>query len=169
MPICSRCKTVKATEHFHRDKRRDSGIYPYCKACSSVLQRAQRAKHSQKYNEQRRQRVLNNPQEISAIRRKWRAKNKERCADYHAKKKYRVPYGTYSQMLNAQKGKCAICKSAAPRGKGRFHFDHCHDEGHVRGLLCHNCNVGIGNFQHDVAVLEAAIQYLAESAGKRGE
>jgi hypothetical protein len=48
-------------------------------------------------------------------------------------------------------------------GKGVFHVDHCHDRGHVRGLLCHNCNVGIGNFQHDTAVLESAIQYLNQT------
>jgi hypothetical protein len=33
----------------------------------------------------------------------------------------------------------------------------------VRGLLCHNCNVGIGNLRHDREIIMAAAEYLASS------
>jgi hypothetical protein len=51
---------------------------------------------------------------------------------------------------------CAICGT-----KGvKLHIDHCHMTNHVRGLLCHNCNTGLGLFKDDVRLLAAAIAYL---------
>jgi len=33
----------------------------------------------------------------------------------------------------------------------------------VRGLLCSNCNTGIGNLQDSIEILEEAINYLKEN------
>lgn len=38
--------------------------------------------------------------------------------------------------------------------------DHRHGDGSYRGLLCHQCNVGIGMFQDDQRLLLQAIEYL---------
>jgi Recombination endonuclease VII len=39
--------------------------------------------------------------------------------------------------------------------------DHDHTTGHIRGLLCHNCNVGLGLFKENVTLLKEAAAYLA--------
>jgi hypothetical protein len=39
-------------------------------------------------------------------------------------------------------------------------IDHCHKNRHIRALLCHNCNTGIGKFNDDINLLEKAIEYL---------
>lgn len=47
--------------------------------------------------------------------------------------------------------KCGLIKEASA-------FDH--NEKGVRGVLCFGCNVSIGMFNHDVALLEAAATYV---------
>ena len=60
------------------------------------------------------------------------------------KREYGITLEDYDLMLIEQEGKCAVCGSDDPKGKGRFHVDHDHDTGKVRGLLCHYCNIAEG-------------------------
>jgi hypothetical protein len=74
-----------------------------------------------------------------------------------------VPLGTYDRLFAEQNGKCANCRTDKPGGNGkRFHLDHDHETGRIRGLLCTNCNTGIGQFKDDADLLKAAIEYLAK-------
>jgi len=71
----------------------------------------------------------------------------------------------YQMILEAQAGKCAICGSIQGHrsryGKVcRLAVDHDHRTGKVRGLLCNNCNRGLGRLQDSIQVLEAAVRYL---------
>jgi len=59
---------------------------------------------------------------------------------------------------------CAICHSA-PRA--RLHIDHNHKTGKYRGLLCDNCNLGLGHFKDSPALLAKAIEYLRAGSTKR--
>jgi hypothetical protein len=63
-------------------------------------------------------------------------------------------------MLADQDGKCAICWCKSQGERRRFAVDHCHNSGKVRGLLCDNCNKGIGNLKHSPEILARAITYL---------
>lgn len=69
--------------------------------------------------------------------------------------------GKYDEMLNSQDSRCAICGSPDP-GKGNRFFcvDHDHLTGKIRGLLCNNCNRGLGTFEDDPHRLIEAANYL---------
>ncbi len=69
----------------------------------------------------------------------------------------------YDKMLEKQFGKCKICKTEVPGGPGRFHIDHDHSTGKIRGLLCSNCNLFLGNAKDNIEILASAIQYLTDS------
>jgi Recombination endonuclease VII len=66
-----------------------------------------------------------------------------------------------AELRAQQEGRCKICKTpeAAAPGK-RLHLDHDHATGAIRGLLCGNCNVGLGQFKDNPDLLAAAIRYL---------
>lgn len=80
----------------------------------------------------------------------------------------------FDAMLAAQGGRCAICRTNRPGGKGRWHIDHDHAccgrskacKGCIRGLLCLACNVSIGYMAEDPARLIAAADYLIKSKGE---
>lgn len=75
-------------------------------------------------------------------------------------------------MLESQGGVCAIC-GLLPQGKANgqarpdhlpnLHVDHCHKQGHVRGLLCSNCNTLLGLAKDDPETLLRAIRYLTQT------
>lgn len=97
-----------------------------------------------------------------AYSRKWRASNPER-AEYHERKKSLSAYGltpeSYDGLLESQNNLCAICFSECKSGR-RLSVDHDHITGKVRGLLCGNCNQGIGRFSDRPDLLASAIKYL---------
>lgn len=64
----------------------------------------------------------------------------------------------YEDLLIEQNGRCAICDREQD-GK-LLAFDHDHQTNKPRGLLCYNCNVGLGSFSDDPRRLQAAILYL---------
>lgn len=66
-------------------------------------------------------------------------------------------------MLAEQGGRCAVCAERPAE-----HVDHDHVTGKVRGLLCFNCNGGLGQFRDDPQILELAIEYLTPEPGKDG-
>jgi hypothetical protein len=152
MKTCPRCAKEKPITEFNQAKSTRSGVSTYCKPCAYEL-----------YDMRRR---ANLPQ-FAEISRQWRAKNPERNRDHGLKKNYGVPLGTYARMLEAQNGKCAICgRTDSGSKRGRFHLDHDHATGVIRGLLCHGCNVGIGSLRHDVNLLYSAIEYLRLAEGR---
>lgn len=60
---------------------------------------------------------------------------------YYLKKQYGLTLDEYTEMLEAQDGKCAICGSNDPLTKyGVWSVDHNHFTGKVCGLLCARCN-----------------------------
>jgi hypothetical protein len=77
---------------------------------------------------------------------------------------YGVSLEWYDKTLESQGGGCAICRSQVPGGQGSFHVDHDHLTGITRGLLCSNCNTGIGYFRDRVDILLASISYLIQAS-----
>lgn len=84
-------------------------------------------------------------------------------------RKYGLTPAAFDSMLAGQGGACAICSEditgtvyVAARDIHRTvaHIDHCHKTGRVRGLLCTNCNTGIGKFKDDPTRLLQAARYL---------
>ena len=72
-------------------------------------------------------------------------------------KKFGINVNQYQLMQEEQNGTCYICDQKEERDLA---VDHCHSTGRVRGLLCSNCNTGIGLLQDNTVLLQKAIEYL---------
>lgn len=79
------------------------------------------------------------------------------------KRVYGMSLEEYKELFDSQNGVCAICGEKAKGGKTstrELHIDHDHVTGRNRGLLCHKCNPGLGQFNDSIEMLEKAIAYL---------
>lgn len=78
---------------------------------------------------------------------------------YHLKRRYGIGADDVDRLIEEQGGVCPICGRPDPD-----HVDHDHATGEVRGILCFNCNGGLGQFGDDQDRLLAAAAYL-DTAG----
>lgn len=77
------------------------------------------------------------------------------------KRIYGLSKEQYLLILKNQNNKCAICENDLSVKKSCI--DHCHETNKVRGILCFNCNLGIGNLQHNPKFLRKAALYCEET------
>jgi len=84
-------------------------------------------------------------------------------------KQYGLTYISYKRRYEIQGRRCAICSELREwdgSGKLPFAVDHDHATGFVRGLLCTQCNLGLGCFKDRRDSLINAITYLDRSQRK---
>lgn len=75
----------------------------------------------------------------------------------YLKRQFGISYQEYQSLFLAQNSACAICKKQVDYN---LCVDHDHNTGQVRGLLCRNCNSGIGKLGDTLEALESALAYL---------
>ena len=69
----------------------------------------------------------------------------------------------YPSLYLKQEGKCRICEREP--GSRKLSIDHSHSTGQVRGLLCTNCNLALGNLKDSPLLAVRAAQYLMGQLG----
>ncbi|MEU4166866.1 endonuclease VII domain-containing protein [Streptomyces sp. NPDC026665] len=79
----------------------------------------------------------------------------------HFKRKYGLTEAERDELIASQGGVCCICLSAPAT-----QVDHCHKTGSVRGVLCFNCNSGLGLLRDDPEAAYRAAAYLEGNAWK---
>lgn len=105
-----------------------------------------------------------NKEKRKAYNYKWMSNNYEKWQETQRKSRLKRKFGIsveeYNTVLQKQQGQCGICGVKRTDIKTTFSVDHDHSTGRVRGLLCHECNMGLGKFKDSTKVLLAAIDYL---------
>jgi len=88
------------------------------------------------------------------------------CRSCYSNRKTMERRGKYRAMISDEKLKeillhfrfCTICGKTE-----KLNVDHDHERKIIRGLLCNNCNLGLGHFKDDPQLLEFARIYLLSS------
>lgn len=153
-PTCSVCSEALSSENW-TPSCREARRY-ICGACWVTRPQRYASKnpdHKEQRRSQERDRKLGWSEERKELER-------QKSRDRYFKRTYGITLEEYNKRLDEQNGLCRICGTDEPGGKGQFHVDHCHDGGHVRGLLCVNCNLMLGLVHDNIKVLSNAIKYL---------
>lgn len=88
--------------------------------------------------------------------------------DLNLRTRYGMTERQFEELLSEQSGMCAICGavSACANAPGKvLYVDHDHETGEIRGLLCRNCNSGLGMFQDKPELIAKAFLYLKIANG----
>lgn len=118
--------------------------------------------HYEKYGRAWYQRNRESELERSKLQKRREYKTKR---DSILKNRYGIEEFDYKVLLDKQGGICAICGDP-PKSEKAFDIDHCHSSKVIRGLLCNNCNRGLGHFKDKKSNLMKAIQYLERAADR---
>ena len=141
--ICTKCKDEKLVSEFPKDKITKDGFHPWCKSCNSERQKEYRKSISG-----------------SVV-----CKELDRKANL---RKLGVTTEQWDSKFIEQKGRCGICGVHQSELIKRFATDHNHITMEFRGLLCDNCNRGIGLLKDNISVLLKAVDYLSGSKEQDG-
>jgi hypothetical protein len=117
---------------------------------------------------QKNRRYYDNNRETALEKNKrYHQNNRKKIAKRHRLVAFRMTSEEHESKLREQDNKCAVCKQPFLKTP---HIDHNHlccskrpTCGKCnRGLLCDDCNLGLGRFKDSIEVLTNAIQYLKE-------
>lgn len=152
---CYRCGETRPATSF------TSATKTYCADCDRTYARGWRSQ---------------DPVRIAVYKRRSIAKAAAADPEYYRKltlRKFGLTPAAFAALVERSGGRCAICSTADPGGKhDTWHVDHdhrCCPRGRscgscIRGILCSNCNLGLGHFKDNAAILQSAMEYLAAHA-----
>lgn len=163
LKMCLSCSIEKPLSEFRKSKRHRGGYKHVCKDCTN-LEENNRPKDLNITKQECR--TCDEIKPLSEFHLSSRSKSGHRseCILCSKKRKNQKNYGlSHDDLLNLyekQKESCAICKTPITLFGLLTNIDHNHETGLVRGLLCRNCNVGLGVFKDSTEILNNAIKYL---------
>jgi hypothetical protein len=94
-------------------------------------------------------------------RHKCKVCRRENHYDYNLQRRYGITLKEKVKMFENQGKCCAICGQYSETHRS-FHVDHCHSTMEIRGILCNNCNAGLGMFNDNPDTLDKALEYLTK-------
>lgn len=135
---CAKCRAWSPESEFAKSAGRGDGLQAVCRACKAAHYR----------------------------------QNAEKVRDKMREQRFNITRAEFDAMFDAQGKVCAICKTDNP-GTSYWSVDHdhaCCPEGGrscgecIRGILCRNCNHGLGNAKDSIETLNSMIAYLNRAA-----
>ena len=148
LKVCGDCKVEKPASEFNKDKGKLDGLHWCCVVCRKKYRQQPKVKAAtSEYNKAQR---LKNPEAT-----------KKRDREYTLRRYWGMTTDEFEKLMIKHNRKCGICgKKERSSAKKPLVIDHDHKTGAIRGLLCDNCNRGIGLLQDSKKLLQNAIAYL---------
>lgn len=131
MKRCEKCGETKCLAEFYKKANGEAGHRSYCKSCFRET-----------------------------------CNTNVKAFENKLVRDYGLTAVEYNEIHDAQGGKCQICSTTVSNsiretaGERVGVVDHCHTSKKVRGILCSQCNIGLGNFKDNPDSLKNALMYL---------
>ena len=143
--VCPKCNRTLLVSDFYKNIQTKDKLDSSCKPCQKEYVRDWQKKNKDRFN---------------SYQREWRHRNKEKygLTSKYSKvlKKYGLSREEYDKLL--AQTHCTICNADLTERKPAL--DHCHRTGRLRGILCGQCNRGLGLFYDNPETLKKAAEYL---------
>ena len=122
-----------------------------------VKRNRQRYKNTDRYRQHAREYYADNREAKRVYAKAYRLAHKAQIKA----SKIKHLYGEldYNLIFEEQNGCCAICGRHQSQLSQSLCVDHDHKTGEIRGLLCSDCNLGLGCFQDSAVNLKYALSY----------
>lgn len=150
---CNGCKLTKSLDCFQsRIKHGKTAIRSRCRDCENAAARKSQARFRKE-----------NPELHRARNEAYYERNpRARIEEVYRRRAKEWGYDPDDVLawVRSHGPECDSCGEI----NGTLHLDHCHETNDIRGLLCGNCNTGIGQMKDDVDKLQKAIDYLKSQA-----
>jgi hypothetical protein len=177
--LCPDCKREKPAADFRRNRARPDGLSHYCRDCFKVRDATSYRGRAEAKG------VKVRPLRDVPLGFKWCpgcevalpkaefSKHRQQAGGHagyckpcrraqgrkgYFLRKYGMTEVELSDRKEAQGGLCALCRLGRAE-----HVDHDHLTGKVRGVLCFNCNSGLGQFRDSIDLLARATDYLKDT------
>lgn len=141
--FCKSFNILINDSHFSKDKYAKDGLNNWCKQCIKEYRSRPEVKQKTKLREKL---YYSNTKNIKENNRLF--------------KKFSITLQDYNELLKLQNYRCKICGIDENNCKKGLEIDHCHKTNKIRGLLCMECNTGLGKFKDNKEFLKEAINYL---------
>jgi hypothetical protein len=127
---CNQCDKTKHPSKFGKDHRRKTGAHWVCRKCDNANAKA-----------------------------RYKADGGKKKHWGMRLYRYGITKEEFFTMVDKQFGICKICCEKLPHYR-KVCIDHDHGTGEVRGLLCHRCNVLIGQIENNKHLLGNVVDYI---------
>lgn len=96
----------------------------------------------------------NKPEIIEKAKKRYYL-NRDSVLKKNTLRRYKLTKEEHDNLLSKYRNICPICLK-----EEKLVVDHCHKTGKIRGLLCGDCNKGLGFFKDSLVSLDRAKKYL---------
>ncbi len=163
---CKGCGEVKPLTNFHKNRKGSESRKYKCKTCTNAEAKEWARNHPENVKASQRKRRAADAERFREKERAYYQKTKERRLELKKLERFRrygITYDAFFELLGGQDFACSICQETFEEADPRnVHIDHCHDSSRVRGILCRNCNIGIGHLKESPDLLRRAADYLSD-------
>ncbi len=132
--ICKKCNIEQPVTEFYKHKTMADGRLNKCRSCTKQENNAWR--------------------NLPENRKRWNAQRHKKGV----MKAHGISSEKFDELQNIQR--CPGCKRTRENVGRSFAVDHCHNTGRVRGALCYECNLILGNAHDSATTLRNLAKYL---------